>query len=214
MRLFPPLSKIAAAFVMMAALSLSACGGGTAPETHFYRLTPVNGIAPRQGGPLPGAAEVQPLRSEGMISGRAILVGESPAVIKGYSYHSWWQSPGVMLQESLIDALRQARAFTTVAGPEMKVDRTYDVLGRIRRLEQNGDHVVVELELTLRLARGGPPLLLKSYHEEAPAGDSVESAVEGFSAAVGRIWARFIADLATVAPAAAAPATAPPANGM
>ncbi len=186
--------------VVLASLSLWACGGGSAPETHFYRLSPMTGIAPRTGGPLPGAVEVQPLRSEGMVSGRAILYGDSPTTIKGYSYHSWWQSPGVMMQESLIDALRNGQAFTVVAGPEMKVDRTYDVLGRIRRLEQNGGRVVVEIELTLRLARGGAPLLLKSYQEEAPAGTSVESAVEGFSAAIGRIWAQFIADLAAVAP--------------
>jgi len=194
------MKTVATSALLAAALGLASCGGGSAPETHYYRLTRMTDVAPRAGGPLPGAVEVQPLRSDGMVSGRAILFGESPATIKGYSYHSWWQSPGVMMQESLIDALRNAQAFGVVAGPEMKVDRTYDVLGRIRRLEQNGGRVVVELELTLRLSRGGAPLLLKSYHEEAPAGSSVESAVEGFSAATGRIWTQFIADLGAINP--------------
>jgi ABC-type uncharacterized transport system auxiliary subunit len=178
---------------------LAACGSSSAPESYYYRLTAA-AVPQRQGGPLPGAVEIPPLKADGMVNGRGILAGQDETGIKAYNYHSWWQAPGVMLQESLIDALRRAQAFEIVAGPEMRVRREYDVVGRIRRFERNGSRVVVEIELALRLARGGEPLLLKTYREEAPAGDTMPSVVHGFSTAVNAAWAAFVTDLGSISP--------------
>jgi ABC-type uncharacterized transport system auxiliary subunit len=84
----------------------------------------------------------------------------------------------------------------------MRLARDYEVIGRIRRFEQSGAAVDVEVELSLRAGRGGAPLLLKSYTEEVAAADeTIPSAVAAFSTAVGRIWTRFVADLAAVRPA-------------
>ncbi len=201
-RALETMARRALNFVMVAGLAaiLTACGGSSAPEAYFYRLAAADTATQRQGGPLPGAVEVSPLKADGMVNGRGILAGQDGTGIKAYNYHSWWQAPGVMLQESLVDALRRAQAFQTVASPEMKVAREFDVVGRVRRFEQNGSRVVVEIELTLRLARGGSPLLIKIYHEEAPAGDTMQSVVQGFSTAVNAVWAAFIVDLGSISP--------------
>jgi ABC-type uncharacterized transport system auxiliary subunit len=135
--------------LLLTAVFLAGCGGGAAPRDSYYRLLLSGDVPVRAGGPIPGAVEVQALRADGLLNGRAILFRDGPTDIEGYSYHFWWQAPGGMLQESLIDTLRTAQAFETVAGPEMKVDRTYDILGRIRRLEQGAGGVHVELELTV-----------------------------------------------------------------
>ncbi|TAL00715.1 MAG: hypothetical protein EPO08_12670 [Rhodospirillaceae bacterium] len=197
----PLMLRMTHALVLLAAFGLASCGGGAVPRDNYYRLVSPTEVATRTGGPLSGAAEVQPLRADGLLNDRAILFREGPSSIQGYSYHFWWQAPGSMLQQSLIDDLRRAFAFDMVAGPEMKLDRAYDVIGRIRRLEQGPASVVVELELSLRSARGGAPLLLKTYTEEVPTADgTVPTAVSAFSTALDRIWADFVTDLGTISP--------------
>jgi len=186
--------------VMLLAMGLAGCGGGTVPPDNYYRLVPPADVAQRTGGPLPGAVEVQPLRADGLLNDRAILYHNGPARIDGYSYHFWWQAPGTLLQQSLIDDLRTAHAFETVAGPEMKLDRTYEIVGRIRHLEQGTNNVDVEVELSLRAANGDT-LLLKSYQQKVPiSGEAVQDAVVAFSTAVGNIWADFVRDLEAITP--------------
>ena len=107
----------------------------------------------------------------------------------------------MLLQESLVDALRRANAFQIVTTPELRLDRAYEVVGRIRRFEQDGAQVLVEVELLLRSTRSGAPLLLKTYRHEVPAGDgSIPSAVDAFGVAIGQVWTDFINDLAAVKP--------------
>lgn len=199
MRLPQVLTRIAVLAVI--GFALANCGGGEpVPRDTYYRLSAAD-ISARTGGPLHGAVEVFPFRAEGMINNRGILFKSGPSAIEAYSYHFWWQQPGTLLQQSLIDALRSAQAFDAVAGPEMRLARDYEIVGSIRRLEQSGAAVDVEVELSLRSGRGGAPLLLKSYTEEVAATDeSVPAAVAAFSTAVGHIWSRFVADLATVRP--------------
>ncbi len=203
MQLFQPslISRFGCAAVLLAALALTSCSGSPAPRDNYYRLAEPADVPARTGGPLPGAAEVVPLRADGLLNDRAIIFQKGPTVIEGYSYHFWWQAPGSMLQQSMIDTLRRAQAFEQVAGPEMKLNRVYDVVGRIRRMEQGSNNVVVELELSLRLARGGEPLLLKTYTEEVPTtGNGIPAAVDAFSTAVARIMNRFVSDLGMLKP--------------
>src|SRR5262245_22008917 len=104
------MSKVSGAIAVSLVLALAGCGGGSAPETYYYRLTAPASVGTRAGGPLPGAAEVPPLRGDGLLNGRAILHADGSGSVDGYNYQVWWQAPGVMLQESLIDALRSANA--------------------------------------------------------------------------------------------------------
>ncbi len=184
-----------------ALLGLAACGGDPVPRDAYYRLDASATVAPRAGGPLHGAVEVPPFRADGLVNSRAILFRNGASAVEAYSYHFWWQQPGALLQQSLIDTLRSAQAFDSAAGPEMRLARDYEVIGRIRRFEQAGASVVVEIELSFRSGRGGAPLLLKTYTEEVAAGDeSVPAAVTAFSTAINRIWAAFIVDLGQITP--------------
>ena len=185
---------------LAAAALLANCGGAPPPSESFYRLTPAIQVAPRAGGPLPGAVEVPSFRADGLLGDRSILYRKGSSNVAGYSYHLWWTVPTVLVQQSLIDTLRRATAFETVAGPEMKLNRAFEIIGRIRRFEQNGASVIVELELNLRPSRaGGGTLLLKTYTQEIAAADaSVPAAVAAFSTAFDHIWAEFITDLATI----------------
>ena len=67
------ISNVSSAIAVALFLTLAGCGGGRAPETYYYRLTTPSSVGTRAGGPLPGAAEVAPLRGDGLLNGRAIL---------------------------------------------------------------------------------------------------------------------------------------------
>ncbi len=189
-----------AACTGIALAALAACSGQTTPPDSYYRLSQSD-VPSRAGGMLPGTVDVTPFRADGMLNDRQIMHRDGAIRIAGYNYHYWWKAPGVVLQDSLVDALRRANAFQIVTTPELRLDRAYEVVGRIRRFEQDGAQVVVEVELLLRATRSGAPLLLKTYRHEVPAGDgNIPAAVDAFGVAVGQVWTDFIDDLASVKP--------------
>lgn len=181
---------------------LAACGGGSTQQEAYYRLSPPGDVGTRAGGPLKGTVEVPHFRADGLLNDRAILYRQAANTLSGYSYHFWWMAPTVMLEQSLVDTLRKANAFETVSTPELRLNRTYEIVGHIRRLERGPAAVTVELELLLRNPRTGAPLLFKTYAQDASVGPEADMAgvVSAFSTAVNTIWANFIADLGNVQP--------------
>ncbi|MDX2221348.1 MAG: ABC-type transport auxiliary lipoprotein family protein [Rhodospirillaceae bacterium] len=181
---------------------LSACAADPVPLDTYYRLQPTMTYPPRPGGPLPGTAEVAPLRGEGIINSRAILYRISASELRQYTYHFWTEAPAAMLQRALIDALRGGRAFDQVVSPEMRMARNYEVLGSLRTFEHDtsgNERVLVALELGVRKLGAGSAATLKSYAaEEACADGSVAAAVRAFSQSFDRIAAEFINDLGTI----------------
>lgn len=192
--------SIACAALTIGLTACSMIGGGSVPSDSFYRLA-AGDVPMRAGGPLPGAVDVVAFRGDGMLNDRGILHREGAQAIAAYNYNFWWQPPGAMLQNSLVDALRRANAFQLVTTPELRLDRNYEIVGRIRRFEQVDASVNVEVELLLRATASGTPLLLKTYAKREPAGDgSIPAVVSAMSTAVDEIWAEFITDLGTVTP--------------
>jgi ABC-type uncharacterized transport system auxiliary subunit len=183
--------------------ALAACSAAPVPTDAYYRLAPTLISAPRAGGPLKGIAEVSPIRGEGVVNARALLFRKGESQLQQYSYHFWADTPSAMLQRALVDALRSAQAFETVALPEMRLNRVYEVVGSLRKLENDitgsTAKAVVELELGVRKVGGNAILLLDVYTAEAAVtGSGVPSVVAGFSGAVGDIFNRFVADLGRV----------------
>lgn len=188
-----------------AAAALGACGGGGGPiprET-FYRLGEPAPLAPLSGGPILGAVDVPPLRNSGVAGERAILYRDGPRQVAQYNYHAWAEPPTVMIQRAVIAALRAANAFETVATPEMRLDRQYELMGDLRLLEHvlggTGATAVVEVELGLRRVRSNAQLLLKTYRgEEAAADAGVPAGIAAFTRAVDKICAALVTDLAAL----------------
>jgi ABC-type uncharacterized transport system auxiliary subunit len=184
---------------LVAGSALSGCGSEPVPRDSYYRLDRTADVTPLAGGPIAGTVEVAPFRAEGILNDSALLYREGQALSQ-YSYHFWLEPPTAMLSRAFVDALRAAQAFTTVATPEMRLDRDYELIGSLRALEQViGTGVVLALDLSLRRVRDNRELLLKSYRaEERTESDSPEAAVSAFSRALDRVIAQFLGDLAQV----------------
>ncbi len=184
---------------LLAAVLVASCSSDPVPTDTYYRLELANAPAPRAGGPIAGLAEVAPLRGEGIVNGRAILFRSGPNELKPYSYHFWADTPASMLQRQMIDALRAAKVFENTALPEMRLNRDYEVVGTLRKLEIDAqqNRAIVEIELGVRKARGGQVLLLKVYNADVPTkGEGVPAGVGGLSDGLAQIVATFISDLA------------------
>ncbi len=187
-------------FVVGGLAALSACAADPPPEEAFYRLGNPSPVQVLAGGPIRGIVDVPQVRTQGVVGGRAILYRNAPEQVIAYHYHAWQEPTGVMMQRALLDALRAAQAFDTVATPEMRLDRSYELMGDLLMLEHvlAGGNVVVEMEISLRKITGNQQLLSKTYRAEEAAGSAVASAIPAFTRAVDKITAALLADLAAL----------------
>lgn len=184
-------------------VALSACSSDPPPPEVFYRLGAAAPVQPIAGGPIRGIVDVPQVRTQGVVGGRAILYREGPDQVVAYHYHAWQEPTGVMLQRALLDALRSGQTFETVATPEMRLDRNYELMGDLLLLEHvlsgGNSSVTVEIEITLRRISGNRQLLAKTYRaEEQVTGTTVAAAIPAFTKAVDKITAALLADIATL----------------
>lgn len=186
-------------FALMALL-FAGCSSPPVPTDTFYNLTAGRGAISASTPSLGGTVEVPRFRAEGVVNGRAIVYRSSATEQRQYNYHYWAEPPVVMFQRSFIDVLRSARVFDTVAGPEMRTDRDYELIGTLRRLEHvtggGPSKVIVEVDIALRHVRGGETLLIKTYSKERSAGSAVASAVEAISVTLDQVIAEVVRDIA------------------
>ena len=187
---------------LAAGLLAGGCATGPPPVEHFYRLAAPEAAASLAAPRFDGLLAVEPFRSDGLLRERALVYGAGAgSELRQHAYHAWVAPPTDMLQEALVAFLRGSNVARTVVVPEMRLRPDYLVTGRLlrfeRRLGEGGPGVVVELRLGLMDVRAGRALWTGTYREEAPArGDEIPHAVAAFDAAVGRLFGRFVEDLA------------------
>ncbi len=186
----------------VATATLTACSAAPVPTDTYYRLVPTGSLPTRNGAPIKGTAEVAPIRGDGVVNARALLFRGAAGQLQQYSYQFWADTPASLLQRSLIDTLRAAKMFDTVAAPEMRLDRDYEIMGTLRKLEhdlQGSGHAVIEVELGVRKVIGNNVLLLKVYAADvAVAGSGMPAVVSACSAGLGQIFSQFLADLGQI----------------
>ena len=193
------------ALIVMTLPLLASCTSQTAaPEDSFYRLdapTPSERFStPLLGGVL----EVERFVADGVTAGRPIAYSEAGRSheVKEYHYHFWTQPPTVMLRDELVEFPRATNAATAIVTPDNRVSASYELTGKIIRLEKVVGATpkgVLTLELSLRQVSGDRLVFLQTYTAEAVAGsDSVSTAVTALNQAFSDICARFRADLSKI----------------
>ena len=195
----PTMRLLFTALGLSGVVFITACSSPPVPTDTFYNLTSGRAVSSAGSASLDGTVEVPRFRAEGVVNERAIVYRASATEQRQYNYHYWTEPPAVMVQRSFIDALRGSRFFDQVAGPEVRADRDYELIGTLRRFEHDisggQSKVAVEMEIALRQVRGGETILLKTYESERSASRSVAGAVEAMSAAVDQVITEVVRDI-------------------
>lgn len=180
---------------------LAGCGGApTVPPDNFYRIE-VTPPTIETTTLLPGTVLVHPLTASGLLQERPVLFTTAGQLhqMRQRDYHYWNEAPPRMLQSALIAYLRAGRVAATVITPDLRVPTDYEVVGKVKRLEQIlGDpgRVLVELELAVIDTAGAQLITARSYAaESASDGPTVADAVFALNRALVDLFAEFVADL-------------------
>lgn len=154
------------------------CGSFSAPKKDtFYRLGDAV-TAPNTA--VSGAlVHVPPFQTTGLLNERALVYAHADGTaLEQYGYHFWVDSPRLLLQQAMIDALAAGPAVRATREPDYRAD--YLLNGRLRRFERAGKDgaATAELALELELRRGRPAevLLVRSYTRSLPLADDTPAA--------------------------------------
>lgn len=191
-------------FVLTGLLGGCFGGGEVIPQNHYYRLanTVANVVHLKQ--PF-GVIAVAPLRSDALHHDRMILYSlqSTPLMLNTYYYHQWTSAPGKLIQENLINYLREVDFARAVVRDGERTHIDGEITGYIQRFERivgnSNPGVAVRLELSF-LPRSNnmsrKHAITRVYNVERQARDnSMESTVAAFSSALQAIYARFVADV-------------------
>ncbi len=185
-------------------LSLAACSQPLVPSDHFYRLQLVVPEQPLSDPLFKGIMEVDRFIADGLTAKLSIVYSaeDRPLEVKAYHYHLWTNPPVIMLRDQLIGYLRAAKVASKIVAPEMRVRADYIITGKINRLEKvvgSPAKAAVELELSLAQRSDGKLLHLDTYRVMTVSeNDTVSAAVRALNKALGKVYARFIADLSKI----------------
>jgi len=186
---------------------LTGCmGGGSVkiPRDHYYRLPAVTATA-LPAPVLPGSLELSAVQASGMLHERAILFvrEQQPLEVSPYHYYYWVNTPASLLQQHLLDYLRQKNLAT--AQHRYRADTPADfrleteLLHFERQLRANTSEARVELELILRDNRNQRILLRKRYRQRSEASSpAMADTVSAFGQALTVIYRQFAKDVAAL----------------
>lgn len=191
-------------FLLLMLSLLSACFGGSevVPQNHYYHLADISSGLKQVDRPL-GVVAISPLRSDALHHERMILYSlqSTPLMLNTYYYHQWSNTPGHLLQEYLIDYLRQVGFAKAIVRYGERERINGQITGYIQRFERivgaGAPEVMVRLELSfLPRVAGAPRALTRVYTvERRAANNSMEATIVAFSAALQTIYGRFVADV-------------------
>jgi cholesterol transport system auxiliary component len=176
---------------------LAACAAPSPPADSFHRLV-VAMPSQRFAAPiLPGTLEVGRLEAEGTLSERPLAYQTPDGSLARYRYDLWSDVPAVMVQETLLEALRVTGAAATVVTPDLRVPPDWTLRGRITRFEliPGTGNVAVRLRLAVVSATDGTLILQDTYEAEEASDPGPNAEAAALGRATSAILARLVADL-------------------
>lgn len=181
---------------------LAGCLGSAppVPRDHYYRLLVSGPTESSLSSKLGGVMRVEIFQADGLLRERPLLYSESgsPHEVQQHDYHYWTDAPPRMLQDQLVSYLRRSHIARSVVTPDMRVRASYQISGKVKRLERllggGPPRVFVEMELALvRLSDNALMLVDNFAEQESEDGDDVGSAIIALNKATGRVFDRFLA---------------------
>lgn len=196
-----------AALVLVATLLAGCASAPGIPDTTYYRLPPRADIAALEQPAFGLPIVVDTFLADGVHSDQALLyaLDADASRLRAYHYQLWVDPPVRMLQRRLIATLREARIAPLVVDSLPASVDALRVTGRLQRFERvpRGNDWSVSVSVGLRADLPGRqrPIFVRVYRENVDVdGRGVADSVQAMGAALDRIYARFVGDLAAVAP--------------
>jgi cholesterol transport system auxiliary component len=198
-------SRLPGLFAIVVACAVAGgCALDPPPQDAFYTLAPVM-MAAKSTKPLAGTILVNRLAARGLTAGRQIVFRDKdhPFQVQRYHYRYWADAPAVMIQDRLVELLRQVGIADYVITPAERAKADWIVSGSLLLFEHHPyaqpPAVVVELELGIVRADCRDPVFLKRYLVQEPApNNQIDQAIPAFERALTRLIDQFLKDAARV----------------
>ena len=181
---------------------VSCASSSTIPEDKYYTLNISSGRS------ISGSEImicVSRFKADVLFRERPVVYSynKRPNELLQYNYHHWSSPLPSMIQNRLIDYLRETYINSQVTDEAYYGKPDYFISGRIKRFVYviNGKkaRVDVALEFQIQDKRTGQPLFLKNYKESIEIQrESVNDGAEGFSIAVSKIFNNFVNDTVNI----------------
>ena len=199
--------KIRTVGILAVALLLNACvNQPSVPQDYFYRLPELHPSVPHQQTLINGLLLVDELQADGVYRERPLLYvdGQRPLEVVQYHYRHWVQTPSQIIQDNLLEYLREANVadkverYTSGNSPDLLIT------GRLQKFEQfvqqTGSTAVVAMEIEFRKKTPqGTVKESREYETKVMAdGSSIHDSVIAFGNALQQIYDKILADLDTM----------------
>ena len=125
---------VRAAFALVGALAISACGSARYPAYYTLHFEPsTQARAPERG---MGSLAIKELRCPDYLCEGRIVYRPTPAEVGFYQYDRWAVSPRTMIAQYLAERVRARSLFVSVSGDESRVATDFVLSGTLERLEE------------------------------------------------------------------------------
>jgi len=190
------------ATIVLVLLMLAACSAGVpAPEDRFYEISPASPAVQQQPA-LTGGLSIAHVEADPLRNGRAILYRhtDKPLQLGRYHYEFWADQPPRMIQQALLESLRQSGVADRVETEGRRPHFRYELVVRVLRFESLVESrralADVELEAVLHSARDGRPLWTKVYHQQtASRSGDMHALADAMQQGLEQIFGQLIEDL-------------------
>ena len=188
-------------FLLIILSQLTGCmGGAPVPQDHYYRLANDNAKITSTFKLTHQTIGVLPAVAHGLYLERSILYVDTnaPMELQQYHYHHWHDAPSRIIQEHIIDWLKQRAGNTTVVrlnrGEQTEIMLNSRIVHFERNLTRNGLEVLVELELSLDKKYN---IIQKKTYRYAIKlkGNTMHDTIDAFGKALTEIYTAFLNDL-------------------
>ena len=125
---------VRAAFALVGALAISACGSARYPAYYTLHFEPsTQARAPERG---MGSLAIKELRCPDYLCEGRIVYRPTPAEVGFYQYDRWAVSPRTMIAQYLAERVRARSLFVSVSGDESRMATDFVLSGTLERLEE------------------------------------------------------------------------------
>jgi len=201
-----------AAFALVGALTVGACGSARYPAYYTLHLE-LSTQAQALGRDI-GTLAIKELGCPDYLCEGRIVYRPTPAEVGFYQYHRWASSPRAVIAQYLADRVRARSLFTSVSSHEARTATDFLLTGTLERLEEvdDGRQVAAICTISAQLVgtRDGVVVWRGTAAERVPVEQrDMSGVVNGLTAAVRAAVDRLITDMEVEVGRGAAPRDVP-----